>query len=62
MAEELEKPEALVKMYLPYEKTVYDLGEERTGNAKQVARWRERQKERSDSKEWLWQRIIDLER
>jgi len=43
VAEELEVSEALVKMYLPYEKTVYDLGEERTGNAKRVERWRERQ-------------------
>lgn len=44
VAEELEVSEALVIMYLPYEKVVYDLGEERTGNAKRIARFRERQK------------------
>ena len=45
VAEELEVSEALVKMYLPYTKTVYDLGEERTGNAKRVARYRKLQKD-----------------
>ena len=31
----------LVTMYLPYEKVVYDL-EEKSGNAKRAARWREK--------------------
>ena len=34
-------PDALVTMYLPYERTVYDL-EDRSGNAKRIRRWRER--------------------
>ena len=42
VAEILEVSESLVKMYLPYEKTVYDLAD-KSGNAKRVERWRERQ-------------------
>lgn len=34
---------ALVTMYLPYDKTVYDL-EDKTGNARRVARWREKKR------------------
>ena len=34
---------ALVAMYLPYEKVVYDL-EEKSGNARRIDRWRERKK------------------
>ena len=41
VAAELERSTALVTMYLPYEKTVYDL-EEKSGGAKRTARWRER--------------------
>ena len=41
VAEELGTTEALVKMYLPYSKTVYDL-EEKSGNAKRIERWRKR--------------------
>ena len=41
VAEELGTTEALVKMYLPYSKTVYDL-EEKSGNAKRIERWRGR--------------------
>lgn len=40
--EKLSVTEALVKMYLPYERTVYDL-EEKSGNAKRIQRWREKQ-------------------
>ena len=40
VAEILKVSEALVNMYLPYEKAVYDL-EEKSGNAKRIARWRE---------------------
>ena len=39
VAEILKVSEALVNMYLPYEKAVYDL-EEKSGNAKRIARWR----------------------
>ena len=42
VAKELEVSDALVTMYLPYEKTVYDL-EEKSGGANRVQRWRERQ-------------------
>lgn len=41
VAEELDVTPALVTMYLPYEKTVYDL-EDKSGNAKRVARCRGR--------------------
>ena len=41
VAEELGTSEALVKMYLPYEKTVYDL-EEKSANAKRIQRFREK--------------------
>ena len=40
VAEKLGVSTALVTMYLPYEKVVYDL-EEKSGNAKRVQRWRE---------------------
>ena len=43
VAEELECSAALVTMYLPYEKVVYDL-EEKSGGAKRVQRWRSIQK------------------
>ena len=39
VAEELGCTQALVTMYLPYGKTVYDL-EEKSGNAKRIERWR----------------------
>lgn len=39
VSEILKVSEALVNMYLPYEKAVYDL-EEKSGNAKRIARWR----------------------
>ncbi len=39
-AEALNVSEALVNMYLPYEKTVYDL-KEKSGNAKRIERWKE---------------------
>lgn len=42
VAEALEVSEALVKMYLPYERTVYDL-EDKSGNARRIERWREKQ-------------------
>ena len=45
VATELEVSEALVTMYLPYEKVVYDL-EDKSGNAKRVQRWRE-------NRQWL---------
>ncbi len=61
VAEELEVSEALVTMYLPYEKTVYDLGEDRSGNAHRIVRYRKRQKNTGDWRAQLWQRIIDLE-
>lgn len=41
VAQALNVSEALVKMYLPYEKGVYDL-ENKSGNAKRVERWRSR--------------------
>ena len=41
VAEELGVSTALVTMYLPYEKAVYDL-EKRSGNAKRQQRWREK--------------------
>lgn len=41
VAAELEVSDALVTMYLPYEKVVYDL-EEKSGNAKRTQRWREK--------------------
>lgn len=43
VARKLEVSEALVKMYLPYQKVVYDL-EEKSGNAKRIARWRRKQR------------------
>ena len=42
VAEVLKVSEALVKMYLPYERTVYDL-EDKSGNARRIQRWREKQ-------------------
>ena len=41
VAEELGVTDALVTMYLPYEKVVYDL-DEKSRNARRVARWREK--------------------
>ena len=41
VAEALDVTPALITMYLPYEKVVYDL-EDKSGNAKRVARCRER--------------------
>ncbi len=49
VAKALGVTEALVAMYLPYERTVYDL-EDKTGNAKRIERYKERkgmQKRRS---------------
>ena len=43
VAEELDVTEALVNMYLPYGKTVYDL-KEKSGNAKRIERWRSQKK------------------
>lgn len=39
VAEALDCTSALVTMYLPYGKTVYDL-EEKSGNARRIERWR----------------------
>lgn len=44
VASELGVSNALVTMYLPYEKTVYDL-DDKSGNAKRIERWR-RKKEK----------------
>ena len=44
VASELGVTNALVTMYLPYEKTVYDL-DDKSGNAKRIERWR-RKKEK----------------
>ena len=41
VAAELRLSTSLISMYLPYGKTVYDL-EEKSGNARRVARWREK--------------------
>ena len=60
VAEELEVSDALVTMYLPYEKTVYDL-EDKSGGAKRTEKWRERRNDDGDWKEWLWQAIIEME-
>jgi len=46
VAAELEVTPELVTMYLPYEKVVYDL-EEKSGSAKRVARWREKNARKS---------------
>ena len=43
VAEALNVTTALVAIYLPYEKTVYDL-EEKSGGAMRVERWREKKK------------------
>lgn len=48
VAKELGVSEALVKMYLPYEKVVYDL-EDKSGNAKRIDRWREKKRNGSSS-------------
>lgn len=50
VAKELGVSEALVKMYLPYEKVVYDL-EDKSGNAKRIDRWREKKRNRGDTTE-----------
>lgn len=60
VAEELDVSDALVTMYLPYEKTVYDL-EDKSGGAKRTEKWRERRNDDGDWKEWLWQAIIEME-
>ena len=44
VAEALDVTEALVTMYLPYGKTVYDL-DEKSGNAKRIQRWRKKKEE-----------------
>ena len=41
VAKELEVTTALVTMYLPYEKVVYDL-DDKSGNARRIAKWREK--------------------
>ena len=41
VAKELIVSEPLVTMYLPYEKTVYDLAE-KSGNAKRIQQWRKK--------------------
>lgn len=48
VAKEIGTSEALVKMYLPYEKVVYDL-EDKSGNAKRIDRWREKKRNGSSS-------------
>lgn len=60
VAETLEVSDALVTMYLPYEKTVYDL-EDKSGGAKRTEKWRERRNDDGDWKEWLWRAIIEME-
>lgn len=45
VASELRVSNALVTMYLPYEKTVYDL-DDKSGNAKRIERWRKRKEEK----------------
>ena len=45
VASELGVSNALVTMYLPYEKTVYDL-DSKSGNAKRIERWRKRKEEK----------------
>ena len=47
VAKELGVTDALVTMYLPYGKTVYDL-EEKSGNAKRIKRWREKKESSQD--------------
>ena len=47
-------------MYLPYEKTVYDL-EDKSGGAKRTEKWRERRNDDGDWKLDLWRRIIEME-
>lgn len=47
VAEELEVSDALVTMYLPYEKVVYDL-DDKSGNAQRIERYRKRQKAGGD--------------
>ncbi len=41
VAEDLRMSTALVTMYLPYRKTVYDL-DNKSGNARRIERWREK--------------------
>ena len=41
VAKELKVSNALVTMYLPYDRVVYDL-EDKTGNARRIQRWREK--------------------
>ena len=45
VASELGVSNAFVTMYLPYEKTVYDL-DDKSGNAKRIERWRKRKEEK----------------
>lgn len=60
VANELEVSDALVTMYLPYGKVVYDL-EEKSGNAKRIVQYRKRKKNSDAWRLELWQRIIDIE-
>ena len=46
VAEELGVTDALVTMYLPYGKSVYDL-EDKSGNARRIERWREKKNQGS---------------
>lgn len=41
VAGELGMTSALVTMYLPYQKVVYDL-DDKSGNARRIAKWREK--------------------
>ena len=58
VAEELEVSDALVTMYLPYEKVVYDL-EDKSGNAQRIVKYRKRQKDTGEWRIELWRWIID---
>ena len=58
VAEELEVSDALVTMYLPYEKVVYDL-EDKSGNAQRIVRYRKRRKDTGEWRTELWKWIID---
>ena len=43
VADEMKVSSALVTMYLPYERVVYDI-EDKSSNAKRIDRWRERRR------------------
>lgn len=56
VALELGVSNALVTMYLPYEKNVYDL-DDKSGNAKRIERWRKKKEEKmclSSSSVWFY--------